>query len=194
MELYRPRCSSISERYFSEIAFVNTLPMSVVQRKVFYVQSDKNSGFYYDKNDYLKNIFWDSKKNDKDIKDISKGYINTIYPATKYFSYVKVLRDKQHPQLEGQIMIFQFGTSIMKKIEKYFDGSPILFNNTFGIIIKLSQGFPNFDESDFTDNTVIVSDPNLNLDLEPMLNFKTIIPGLQQERKEKLEKLNKLCG
>jgi hypothetical protein len=182
----------MSDRYFSEIAFVNTLSSPIIQKKVFYVQGDKITGFFLDKNDYLKNLYWTSRKDDIELDILSNGYISTIQQTTKYCSYVKVIRDNQNTQFEDQIMIFQFGTAILKKIENYFDGSPVIFEQTFAIRIKITSGFPNFEDSCFTNNNIELSDPNLNLELEPKLQFKTVTLPLQLERREKLERLKTL--
>ncbi len=108
---------NISEEYVSEIAFINT-NNPILSYKLFYVDFNKNinkkSGFFIDNNDYLRKIYIEITKDTNESRESiilrsSNNILTNIQPASKNFSYVKIINDIKNPQLNDQIMIFSFG-------------------------------------------------------------------------------------
>jgi hypothetical protein len=104
---------------------------------------------------------------------------------------VSILKDKQTPQLEGQIMILKFGRKIANIIQNYFGAranlpNRLLFENSFELNVFLTMGFPNYEKCHFTDTSINIV--NKNLDLNQELQFRTI-NLISLQRKEKLEQL-----
>lgn len=190
--------------YRSEIAFINTSP-AIITRRVFYVEFAKEKGqkdgFYLDNKYYLDSLYkkvrWGSRSGnrfapnsefeDDDVKYLreSKDYIRRVDTQVQYYSYIKVIKDIQNPQLEGQIMLLKYGRKIHDHISAYIVDKKG-FNHTYEINVKLTSGFPNYDNSRFTDTEMVLVDNKLNLDTE--VKFKTI-NILSIERKEKLQKI-----
>ena len=178
--------------YTSEIAFVNT---SVVSKRLFYVtflnEKKHKSGNFLDNNNYLHNLYLSVRQYQK-FSDASRLFlersnnlITKVETVIRYYSYIKVLDDKQNPQLENQIMILQFGNSIKDKLKDFAYKTPF-FDKTFKMIVGLVGTYPNYDKCYFTDKNMIITDNNLNLESE--LHFKTLnIKAL--ERKEKLQQI-----
>ena len=192
-ERYNPYIKPNYVNYVSEIAFINATP-AVVFRELFHVIFDKGgqTGLYLDNNGYLKKIFWEVRKSgNNDVKEYLKrtqDFIKSIQPSISFYSYVKILEDKQNPQLEGQIMIMKYGRKIKDIIQDYFANSNYQsFQNIFKVIVSLeSLGFPNYDRCHFTDTEIKIVDQKLDLNSE--VQFRTI-NLISLQRKEKLEQL-----
>jgi hypothetical protein len=166
--------------YVSEIAIINT-KNTIIEKNFFYIEgvdgSPIKSGYYSDSNDYLLNLYINSKN------DINNNIFKSINYIKKYYTYIKVIEDFNNPQLEGQIMIFSFG----KLLLHIFNSYGAIFNKTFRIKVSIKGGsFPDYNNCEFTNKSVYLIDGNLNLDSE--INFKQI--NIQSIiRKEKLEKI-----
>jgi hypothetical protein len=85
---------------------------------------------------------------------MAKKYLGT---KQVYFSLVQIVKDIQHPELEGKIMVWQFGKKVWDKIiseenpdigkgTKIFD--PIR-GRLFSLKVTLVSGFNNYDQSTF---------------------------------------------
>jgi hypothetical protein len=192
MEQYN-RYIKPSPNYISEIVIINAQP-SIIDVKLFWVQFAKDKinfkdNFFLDNKEYLSKIFKKvrfTSNLESDYLKESKGYIKSIQPSTQYYSYIKVIKDIQNPQLEGQIMLFKYG----KRIKDIVDNQIIAnkrFENILKINVTLASGFHNYDRCYFTDTEMIINDNTLNLESE--IKFKTI-DIISVERKEKLQRLN----
>jgi len=83
--------------------------------------------------------------------------------SERYYSLVQIIKDKQHPELEGKIMIFQYGVKIANKIKAIIkpDNEDLTANQPFDILkgrlfmLSMYQDgdFPNYDKSTFTEKT-----------------------------------------
>jgi len=90
--------------------------------------------------------------------------------AEKYYSLIQVIKDKQHPDLEGRIMVFQYGKKIADKIKSRIkpESEDITANQPFDILkgrlfmLSMYQDgeFPNYDKSEFSEKTY----PGLKID------------------------------
>lgn len=189
-----------NKNYVSEIAFVNANP-AIISRALYYVEFVKGgkTGRYLDNNDYLKKLYWDIRKTlgsftlpediEQEYLKRTSGFIRNIQPSVSFFSYIKILEDKQNPQLEGQIMLFKYGRKIKFIMEEYLVNNTQNFDKTFEIVVRLSSGFPNYDKCHFTDKDINIFDKTLNLDSD--ISFK-MINILSIQRKEKLRKIQNL--
>jgi hypothetical protein len=189
--------------YVSEIAFVNANPM-IISKELYYVEflDNKRTGYYTDNNDFLKKLYKEVRFGnrfakpskifeDDQTKFLKKtdNYIRNIRPQTNHYAYIKIIEDKQNPQLENQIMIMRFGFKIKEKIKEYFfigDKKNLIYDNSFQLIVEQSSGFPNYDKSHFTDKEIKIYDKQLDLNKE--INFKPL-NLLLIKRKDKLEKI-----
>ena len=147
----------------------------------YIIFKDKKQGYYLDHNYYLKKF--QSLPFDKKLK--TNESISKLDPAIiRYYCYIKVIKDAQNPQFEGQIMIFKFGFKIWQKITEIQQQSK---NNIINNVFQLNVSYTNYDSSRFLNNEISLFDQNLNINND--INFPTY-NNLQYERKEKLEKLN----
>lgn len=191
-----PFPKKLDTRYDSKIAFVTTPYGAVVYKKLFYVEfgsrnSNEKNNYFYDKNNYLIGLIKSVKfsNNFTTYLEKSNNYISSIQATPHYYSYVKIIEDKQNPQLVGNVMIFKFGRQIKEIVSNSSYSSKNPFFNVFNIKVRLRNGFPTYEYSHFINEEMIISDVNLNLESE--LSFKTI-DVISFERKEKLQKINKL--
>lgn len=189
-----PFPKKLDTRYESKIAFVTTPYGAVVYKKLFYVEFgnlNEKSDFFYDKNDYLIGIIESVRfsNNNSTYLEKSNNYISSVQATPHYYSYVKIIEDKQNPQLVGNVMILKFGRQIKAMIENSSYPSQNPFSFVFNIKVKLRNGFPTYEDSHFINDYMNIYDNNLNLESE--LYFKTI-DVTSFERKEKLQKINKL--
>lgn len=105
------------------------------------------------------------------LQDAFFGLYNSDYAPDKhlskefkrrdvYYALIQVVKDKQQPELEGKIMIYQFGKKIYDKIHEIMKPSnpEIEEHNPFDIIngylfyltIVQDGQFPNYDKSQFS--------------------------------------------
>jgi len=79
----------------------------------------------------------------------------------QYFALVKVIKDPQNPDLEGQYKIFKFGYKIKEKIDEELKpafGEPtqvfdLFAGKNFELIISRQGDFNNYDKSKFSSST-----------------------------------------
>ena len=182
--------------YVSEISFIS----SFIKYENFYVEFSEclknDTGLYADNNNYLKYLYW-TIRNRKNVfplltwpddetyyLNMTNNLITNIIPRTVHYTYIKVIKDKQNPQLEGQVMILRFGTAIGNIISKYESG---IYKNSFILTVDKKSGFPCFDNCHFSKNEMNFFDKNLDIKSEicfKKFNLKAI------ERREKLKKIN----
>ena len=81
-----------------------------------------------------------------------------ISRTSKYYSYVLIIEDENHPELEGKILIYQYGFNIKEKINLERTGEVTgkkcnVFDpangKDFRLIIKEVGGFNNYNSSSF---------------------------------------------
>ena len=126
---------------------------------VGYYDCEKN---YKDKCD-LCTMYWKLKKS-KNQADVEKAEL--LSRNTKYYSYVMILEDVQHPELVGKIMVFSYGYKIKEKInlEKTGEVTGVQCNvfdfakgKDFMLIMKENKTpkgtFPSYDNSTFLETS-----------------------------------------
>jgi len=178
---------SESETYISEVSIVNTNNIYISSFVAFveYIEDNKWKKGIFNMTDELKEIYFQYKKNSKYINK----RIKNIQISRHYYSYIKIIKDKKNPQLEGQIMIFKYGNKICNIINNYVIYNHLSsVNHTFMIQVAKKSGFPDFNIS-FTNNEQKFEDYSLNINND--INFK-ILKISNIERKEKLKKLSEI--
>jgi len=169
--LYRPSLSDATDKsrgYRAKIRFLpnvleNGKPGAPAIEKHIHYANFKNepglSGYYDCKKNYedkcpLCTQYW-ALYNSKNQADVERSKL--ISRTTKYYSYILVLEDEQHPELVGQILVYPYGYTIKEKIKAERDGEiddPCnIFDLSKGkdlqLIIKEKGGFPNYEASQF---------------------------------------------
>jgi len=102
------------------------------------------------------NILYWKLKNSKNQAEVERASL--IGRSTKFYSYVLILEDEQHPELVGKIMVYPYGYKIKEKInlEKTGEISGKKCNifdpangKDFRIFIREIGGFNNYDNCSF---------------------------------------------
>ena len=189
-ELYNKYCNEISndECYISEIAFVNTNDTFIANNCAFieYVENNKSKQGIFKTTDELVNIYINYRKN----SNYKHKIIKKIKIVEHYHSYIKIIKDKKNPQLEGKIMRFKFGRKMCNIIYNYLiDNNYSSLNNTFIVSNYKKNMFIVIDNCHFTNIKYKIEDYNLDIRNEIITKKINI---LNIERKEKLYKLDKL--
>lgn len=182
-----------SDCYKSEIAFIN-IQNPIIKKPLYYIKSKNTdylkTGFYVDNEKQHLQKFYNKYFHNYGLSNnhIEDDYIEDINISIRYYSYIKILKDENNPQLEGEKMIFYFGKNINDKIYNY---NYILknkkFKHTFQFNMYKKQQFPVYDNSFFTNNKIEIYE---DLDLETLLNFK-VYNRLKMDRRKKLENIFK---
>lgn len=174
--------------YESEIVFVDSEPR-LVSFQSFYVRfHDGTSGVFRDKNEYLHKL---ERKIRYDSEDGIK-YDNIVESVTgihRNYTFIKVIKDEQYPELEGKIMLFYFGKQIVSILNKNY---PLFYRTSFTLKMKRNKyRFPDYSDSYFTSNEIYYK-TDLNIEdyvKVPVLDVEKM--KLQKQRQEKLENLKK---
>jgi hypothetical protein len=177
---------SYSKPYISEIAFINTL-IPIISKKIFYIKyyDSKKNDYYQDYNNYLSNVYFSRLKNDNKFPN---NEINEISYCNFNYSYVKIIKDIQNPQLEGETMLFKFGNRIKNKINEYFiKNNSQFFSNIFEINVTYTNIYLNFDNCHFLEEKIVLTDNSLDLNNEIKIKF---FMNKKVERNEKIKKIN----
>jgi len=192
IEIYNKYISLV--KYNSDIIFINS-KTTILEKQLYCVKyGDKNiSNYYLDSNKYLRNLYWGYKNDKKSILSETDGVIKDVQPLKKNYSYIRIIKDSQHPELEGEIMIYQYGYRILSIIKEYLDnkrgdGIEHLFNLKSYLIDGYLK-YPNYDKSKFYKTKA--SETDILLDIESEIKIKTIELPIKLSRKEKLKMINK---
>ena len=149
---------------------------------VFKDEYKKETGYY--QLDFGVNHFFGKVKDD--FLQRYEDKISDISSARRYYAYIKIINDNHNPQLNGQIMLFKYG----RRIHETISGNPhTTFSKSFLLRVILTQGFPNYDSSKFSDKNYYIRDINLNIRNIPSLKRLDIVRDI--ERKFKLNKITK---
>lgn len=170
--IYRPLLKDAKDKKVGYKATIRFLPNylengklgpSAIEKHVHYVdfKNDANLRGYYDcrKNHEpsceLCTEYW-RLFNSKNQSDVEKAAL--LNRTTKYYSYVLIIEDEQHPELVGKIMIYPYGYTIKEKIKSEKEGEvtgnrcnvfDLVNGKDFKLIIKDKAGYQNYDASGF---------------------------------------------
>ena len=170
------------KEYIADIAFVEIDGQSIVKRVETYIKFNKslhipNSYYFYKYLGLSEKVDFISKNSDI-IQDILQSF--------RYYSYIKIINDKNNPDLNGKILPFYFGFKINDIIDNNIE---LLHKNVFRIVVSTVGTFLNFDKCHFTDVEYSVEDKALSLKNKFL---KKQFDTVQFRRKLKLKKLKLL--
>lgn len=176
--IYRPNLKDAKDKAKGYIATIRFLPNlledgtigpSAIEKHQHYVKLTDNPNLagYYDcaKNKADKcdlcTYYW-KLHNSKNQAEVERAEL--LNRSTKYYSYVQIIEDVQHPELVGKIMVFSYGIKIKNKINSERTGEitgekcnvfDIANGKEFRLIIKEVGGFQNYETSSFREKSVI---------------------------------------
>lgn len=174
--LYRPDPADADKDtgYLATVRFLpnftkkQTVEQAVLEKHTHYIKLEDHpelNGTYdcqkvFGEVNPLYDAFW-KLKNSRSPMDQEKAKL--VSRTTKYYSYILVVEDKQHPELEGKILIFPYGFKISQKIKEEQQGtygSPCnIFDlgegKDFRVVVKKVGGFNNYDSSRFLEQSPI---------------------------------------
>ena len=153
--------------YTSVIRFVPYVPnpsKSLISKQISYVKNPiTNQSVYVDdprsigqKSPIVDMFFTCWNTNNEQIRNFAKAHIST---KQQYAALVQIIKDDQHPELNGKIKVFRFGKKLFDKLDaeqKGIMGNGInpfhpIFGRYFAIKCVSQSGFNNFDQSSFFD-------------------------------------------
>ena len=155
-------------RYLPNVLEDGTIGPSAIEKHVHYANLpdyEDLQGYYdslinFGEKCPLTTLYW-KLKNSKNQAEVERAEL--ISRTTKYYSYVLIVEDEQHPELEGKIMVFPYGFKIKEKInlEKIGENSEGKKCNVFDpangkdfrLIVKQIGDYPNYDSSTFKTST-----------------------------------------
>jgi len=170
--IYRPTLNDAKDKKIGYTATIRFLPNilengsqgpNAIEKHIHYVdmKNEPNLAGYYDCNKNhepdcpLCTEFWKLKNSNNTIDNEKAALLKR---STKYYSYVQIIDDPQHPELVGKIMVYAYGFTIKEKInsERHGEVSGVPCNifhlndgKDFRLIIKEKGGFANYDASQF---------------------------------------------
>jgi hypothetical protein len=180
--IYRPSLDDAKDKrdgYKATIRFIKnlkqdgTLGPSAVEKHLHYVKLHNHPeliGYYDCKKNFdsecpLCQTYWRLSKSNN-AADQEKA--DLLKRNTKYYSYVLILEDENHPELVGTIMVFSYGYKIREKINAQWKGEvdgkkcnvfDFANGKDFRLIIKENKTpegtFPNYDSSQFLEKSPI---------------------------------------
>jgi hypothetical protein len=176
--IYRPNLKDAKDKKIGYRATLRFLPNilengnlgpSAIEKHIHYVDMKnypKLAGYYdcrknYEPNCELCTEYW-KLFNSKNAADNEKA--ETIKRSTKYYSYIMVIEDDQHPDLVGKVLIYPYGFTIKEKINSEKIGEvtgekcnvfDLIDGKDFKLIIKEKGGFQNYDASSFMEKSPI---------------------------------------
>lgn len=143
---------------------------NAIKRVMTYVklpESPELQGYYdspsnFGENDDLAKTYFTL---DKSPNPVMKDRAKSLNKVTKYYSYALVLEDKQQSELEGQIVIFQYGWKIAQKIEAEWNAEnaegtrckvyDLAEGKDLKLVVKEVGGYANYDGCYFLERSSI---------------------------------------
>jgi hypothetical protein len=211
--IFRPSLKDAKDKKVGYRAVIRFLPNflesgkigeAAVVKHLHYVNfknEPKLSGFY----DCAKNhdpkkpcelctMYW-ALFNSKNQLEVEKASL--IKKSTKYYSYILVLEDEQHPEWVGKIMIYPYGFTIKQKIKSEKDGevsgeSCNVFDLTrgkdFTLLIKAKGENPDYSMSQFGQRSALKLYSEKNKSFVEIPYNHTTFEIEKPEVKEKIKK------
>jgi len=107
----------------------------------------------------LQDMYWKCKNSDNAMLSSKAGIFSRRHT---YASLIQIIKDEQHPELEGKIIPWKYGVKIWDKIDAELkpvigdkhDPFDILQGKAFALIITKVSGFNNYDQSKFLDRKI----------------------------------------
>jgi len=106
----------------------------------------------------IADVFFKLRKSDSAV---DRKMSDKLKRREQYFALIKIIKDPQNPELEGQYKIFKFGYKIKEKIDEELKpafGEPtqvfdLFAGKNFELIITRQGDFNNYDKSKFSSKT-----------------------------------------
>jgi len=171
-DVYKPSVEKKGDKYKAKIRFIANVGLDFVAKnpflevaKHFLPKGNKAKGSHTCKNQEYKsqfcpicNAFAKYKSENGEI-EAKKLISRAIY----YYSYVQIIDDENHPELNGSIMIMEYGQKIKEKINELEEDKINAFNvkksKNFKLVIKLasdSKRDTDYSSCSFEDSTSAV--------------------------------------
>jgi hypothetical protein len=180
--IYRPSLDKATNKRDGYKAIIRFLPNvideqgntgeSAITRLMTYVKMEDPrhkslSGYYdspknFDEQCELTNTFFTLKNSGNPVLEERAKALNKV---TRFYSYVYIVEDKNQPELEGTIMIYQYGWKIKEKIKSEWRGEnperakcdvfDLANGKDFELKVVESAGYPNYDQSIFLQRSPI---------------------------------------
>ena len=106
----------------------------------------------------IADVFFKLRKSDSAV---DRKMSEKLKRREQYFALIKIIKDPQNPELEGQYKVFKFGYKIKEKIDEELKpafGEPtqvfdLFAGKNFELIITRQGDFNNYDKSKFSSKT-----------------------------------------
>jgi hypothetical protein len=106
----------------------------------------------------IADVFFKLRKSDSAV---DRKMSDKLKRREQYFALIKIIKDPQNPELEGQYKVFKFGYKIKEKIDEELKpafGEPtqvfdLFAGKNFELIITRQGEFNNYDKSKFSSKT-----------------------------------------
>ena len=149
--------------YRAKIRFLpnfRNIKNSIISKYTYWLTDiNEENGIYIDdpstigEKSPIGDMYWKLKKSknpvDNNLSDLLKR-------GRKYYSFIQIIEDTQHPELEGKLLVFGYGIKIKEKIDSEFNdvdegGNPfdIMNGRIFRIESKKVGNFQNYDSCKF---------------------------------------------
>jgi len=132
----------------------------------------------------IADVFWKLRKSDSAVE---RKASDKLKRRQQYYALIKIIKDPQNPDLEGQYKVFKFGYKIKEKIDAELKpdfGEPtqvfdLFEGKNFELIITRQGEYNNYDKSKFSASrsAVVVNGEPAERSKETMETIKTELEG-----------------
>ena len=188
-EIYKPTADDGKDgTYKAMIRFVpnpENPRNSLIQKYVHWLTNSSGDGKLVDSPSTvgekcpIADVFWKLRKSDSAV---DRKASEKLKRRQQYYALIKIIKDPQNPDLEGQYKIFKFGYKIKEKIDAELKpdfGDPtqvfdLFEGKNFELIITRQGEYNNYDKSKFSSNrsAIILGDAPAERSKETMTAIK----------------------
>lgn len=188
-EIYKPTADDGKDgTYKAMIRFVpnpENPRNSLIQKYVHWLTNSSGDGKLVDSPSTvgekcpIADVFWKLRKSDSAV---DRKASEKLKRRQQYYALIKIIKDPQNPDLEGQYKIFKFGYKIKEKIDAELKpdfGDPtqvfdLFEGKNFELIITRQGEYNNYDKSKFSSNrsAIILGDSPAERSKETMTAIK----------------------
>jgi hypothetical protein len=158
---------------------------SLIQKYVHWMTNSSGDGKLVDSPSTIgekcpiADVFWKLRKSDSAV---DRKASEKLKRRQQYYALIKIIKDPQNPELEGQYKVFKFGYKIKEKIDAELKpdfGEPtqvfdLFEGKNFELIITRQGDFNNYDKSKFSasKSAIIMGDAPAERTKETMTTIK----------------------
>lgn len=158
---------------------------SLIQKYVHWMTNSSGDGKLVDSPSTIgekcpiADVFWKLRKSDSAV---DRKASEKLKRRQQYYALIKIIKDPQNPELEGQYKVFKFGYKIKEKIDAELKpdfGEPtqvfdLFEGKNFELIITRQGDFNNYDKSKFSasKSAIIMGDAPAERNKETMTTIK----------------------